>query len=85
MPEPIIALLIGSSLASLIASLVWAARQRPDRRSREVDKGGAYCVWCLYRRGDICTHPGSPVYREECGPVCTGRVRCELKQERWQW
>ena len=82
MPDPVIALLIGTSLASLVAYLFWTRRHQPDRRSKKVNKVGAYCVWCLYRHSGTCTHPGSPVYLEECGPVCTGVKRCEVRQER---
>jgi len=80
MPDPLIALLIGTSLASLVAYLFWTRRQQVHR-SRQVKEVGAYCVWCLYRHGDICIHPGSPVYLEECGPVCTGLKQCEVRLE----
>jgi hypothetical protein len=82
MPDPLIALLIGTSLTSLVTYLFWTRRQQPDRRFRQAGETGAYCVWCLYRRGDTCTHPGSPVYPGPCTPVCTGRKRCEVRQER---
>ena len=82
MPDPVIALLIGVTLATLIASLGWAAWEHLGRRSKKTEGTVAHCVWCLYRHGDICTHPGSPVYLEECGPVCTGVKRCEVRQER---
>jgi hypothetical protein len=85
MPEALIAILIGTSLASLAAYLYWTKRQDRDRRSRKADEVGAYCVWCLYRRGETCTHPQSPVYLQECGPVCTGAQSCEVRQERQRW
>lgn len=85
MPEPLIALLMGVTLASLIASLCWAAWEHLVHRSRRAKGIAAFCVWCLYRRGETCTHPGSPVYLEECGPVCTGAQRCAVRQERRRW
>lgn len=84
MPEPLIATLIGVTLASWISALLWAARQSPRLRSRETEERGVYCVWCLYRRGDTCSHPGSPVYLEDCGPVCLGPARCGVRLERWR-
>jgi len=44
MPEPVIALLIGASLASLIGYLYWAERQHPDRRRRKVDEAEVHCA-----------------------------------------
>ena len=85
MPEPLIALLMGVALVSLIASLSWEAWEHWVRRSTKTEGTGAFCVWCLYRRGETCTHPGSPVYLEGCGPVCTGAQRCEARQERQRW
>jgi hypothetical protein len=85
MPESLIAILIGTSLTSLVAHLVWTGRQHPDRRSGKAGEAGAYCVWCVYRRGSVCSHPRSPVYLEECGPVCTGVQRCEVRQESYRW
>jgi hypothetical protein len=79
MPEPVIAMLIGASLATMIGYLCWSERQHRDRRRRKVDEAEVYCVWCLYRRGDMCTHPGSPVYPGECTPVCVGRMGCEAR------
>ena len=35
------------------------------------------CAWCIYRSGDDCTHPDSPVSGRACGPVCRGDVKCE--------
>jgi len=85
MPEPVIALLIGASLASLVGYLYWTERQHPDRRRRKVDEAEAYCTWCVYRRGDICIHPASPVYLGECGPVNTGRIKCKMRLGRSRW
>ena len=84
MPEPLIALLIGASLASLIAYLYWTKSQHPDRRRKKVDEAEAYCTWCVYRHGDICIHPASPVYLGECGPVDTGRIQCEVRVLKWR-
>jgi len=53
MPEPVIALLIGASLASLIGYLYCAERQHPDRRAerqhpdrrrRKVDEAEVHCA-----------------------------------------
>jgi hypothetical protein len=84
MPELMIALLIGASLASLIGSLYWEERKQPDRQPRKPNEGGASCVWCLFRRGDICIHPGSPVYPGECSPVCIGVKRCDVRRMKAQ-
>lgn len=85
MPESLLAMLIGTSLTSLVAYLIWNRGHHADRRSRKTNEVGAYCVWCRYRHGEICTHPGSPVYLAGCGPVCTGTRRCEVGQERQRW
>ena len=85
MPEPVIALLIGASLASLIGYLYWAERQHPDRRRKKADEAEVYCAWCAYRHGDVCIHPASPVYLGECSPVCIGRMKCEVRLERSRW
>jgi hypothetical protein len=85
MPEPLIALLIGASLASLIGYRYWAGQQRAGRRPRKVNEAEVYCVWCLYRRGSVCIHPGSPVYPGECSPVCTGRMECEVREMKSRW
>ena len=85
MPEPLIALLMGVALITLLASLGWAAWEHWGRRSRMAKGTAAFCVWCHYRRVDICTHPGSPVYLGDCGPVCTGAQSCEVRQERQRW
>ncbi len=53
MPEPVIALLIGASLASLIVYLYWADRQHPDRRRRKAYEAEVYCAWCVYRYRDV--------------------------------
>ena len=84
MPEPVIALLIGTALASLITYLYWTERQHPDRRRRKVDEAEVYCAWCVYRYLDVCIHPASPVYLGECGPVCIGRIRCEVRVLKWR-
>jgi hypothetical protein len=85
MPESLMAILIGTSLTSLVAHLYWTRRQDPKRRSEKADEVRAYCVWCVYRRGSLCSHPHSPVYLEECGPVCTGAQQCAVRQERHRW
>ena len=40
----------------------------------------AFCAWCIYGDGDLCTNPGSPVYPGECGPVCSGGLRCKVRE-----
>ena len=85
MVEPLIAWLVGASLVSLLGSLAWAAWRSRRPRSGKAQEAGAFCVWCLYRRGELCSHPGSPVYPGPCSPVCGGAVRCELRQERQRW
>ena len=79
MPESLLALLIGTALASLIGDRYWAGRQRADRQPTKIDQAERHCVWCLYRRGDLCTHPGSPVYPDHCTLVCVGRMDCEAR------
>lgn len=85
MVEPLLAWLLGASLVSLLGSLAWVAWQARRRRSAKGQAEGAFCVWCLYRQGDLCSHPGSPVYAGLCVPVCSGAVRCEVRQERQRW
>jgi hypothetical protein len=41
-----------------------------------------FCVWCIYRDGDDCTNPESPVGGEECGLVCSGKAMCKLRAVR---
>ena len=79
MPESLLTLLIGASLASLIGYRYWAGRQRADRQRTKVNEAERHCIWCLYRRSDLCTHPVSPVYPRECRPVCTGHLECEVR------
>ena len=48
MPEPMIALLIGASLASLIGYRYWTDRQRAGRRPSKVNEAEVYCVWLCW-------------------------------------
>ena len=83
MPDSAVFALIGTTLVTLVGTWYWTRRQHLDRGSGTPDDAGAFCVWCLFRRGDACTHPGSPVYPGECGPVCDGVERCDARQIRW--
>jgi hypothetical protein len=56
------------ALGALLA-LAWAVTQ--PRLGAE-----PFCAWCLWRAGETCTHPASPVGDRSCGPVCGGEVRC---------
>jgi hypothetical protein len=46
-----------------------------------------FCAWCIYRNGDLCTHPDSPVnqgsyhhyQRGKCGPVSIGELKCNIR------
>jgi hypothetical protein len=40
----------------------------------------AVCAWCVWRSGDDCTAPGSPVSGGRCEPVRQDRLRCEVRQ-----
>jgi hypothetical protein len=46
---------------------------------KETTKASAFCAWCIYRDGDDCTNPESPVSGRECGPVCSGHLRCTVQ------
>jgi hypothetical protein len=45
----------------------------------------AFCAWCIYRDGDDRTNPKSPVAGEECGPACSGKVTCWVREMRDKW
>ena len=35
---------------------------------------------CLFRDGEDCTNPKSPVYGVPIGEVCIGRLRCKVRE-----
>jgi hypothetical protein len=41
-------------------------------------------AWCIYRSGDDCTNPKSPVRGQECGLVRNGRARCKVREVKQQ-
>jgi hypothetical protein len=72
---------IGLALAGLVGFLYWAERRYPSvPKPREPDLALTLCAWCEYRAGDGCTHPGSPVSGQPCGPVFIGAERCGVRE-----
>jgi hypothetical protein len=77
-------MLIGVVAAVLIMALSWylQIRHAVPLRPNEQFEALAFCARCVHRCGDRCTHPSSPVRGQECGPVCVGRVGCEVREVR---
>ena len=50
------------------------------RRQRKRPESQTFCAWCVFRDGEDCTSPNSPVCDQACGPVCWGNVKCELQR-----
>jgi len=55
--------------------------------ARKLRERTTFCAWCVWRDGETCTHPASPVFGRACGPVCIGEVTCEARRllARRQW
>ena len=54
----------------------------PAPSSRPRAETPAIYAWCIHRDGDDCTHPGSPQAGQICGPVCVGRLPCQVREVR---
>jgi hypothetical protein len=85
MPPDLVPWLIGLALAGLVGFLYWAEKRYPSpSKPRDPDLAPTLCAWCEHRAGDHCTHPGSPVYGQPCGPVCIGSEWCDVREvKRW--
>ena len=75
-------MLVGLGAVVLIMALIYylQIRHAVPRRPNEQIEALAFCARCVHRRGDLCTHPSSPVSGQECGPVRKGQVRCEVRE-----
>jgi hypothetical protein len=75
-------MLVGVVVVVLIMALIWylQIRHAVPRRPNEQLEALAFCARCVHRHGDLCTHPSRGVSGQECGPVCNGRVRCEVRE-----
>jgi len=40
----------------------------------------AFCAWCVWRDQEDYTNAAGLVYGQSCGPVCVGKVRCEVRE-----
>lgn len=70
------------ALAGLIVLAYELERRYPWPREPKVAL--TFCAWCIQRDGETCGHPDSPVAGESCGPVCIGRLHCEVREvEKW--
>jgi hypothetical protein len=77
-------------MAAIIGLLYWADKRYPAPqaprppmvRFAHHDGEGlpASCAWCACRSGADCTNLASPAGGRECGPVCTGRQECAVRQ-----
>ena len=80
MTEAVLAL----GIMALVALALWAqAHDWTPSESSARPSVAAFCAWCDWRTGDVCTNPDSPVGGQECGPVCAGEVRCSVRDVRW--
>ncbi len=71
-------ILIGAIMVALNAFAYWSdkqlpAPQKPRPRKTEMP---TFCAWCVYRVGNECANPQSPVHGRKCGLVCIGWMRC---------
>ena len=75
-------MLVGVVAVVLIMALIYylQIRHAVPRQPNEQLEAMAFCARCVHRRGDLCTHPSSPVSGQECGPVCKCQVRCEVRE-----
>jgi hypothetical protein len=75
--------LIGLAMLGLIVVAYATGRLGPaPSKPRRKAEAPTFCAWCIHRAGDDCTHPGSPVSGQPCGPVCIGRVVCTVREAR---
>ena len=79
--------LVGVVVVVSIIALIYylQSRHAVPRWPNEQNEALAFCARCVYRYFDVCIHPGSPVYLGECGPVYTGRMKCEVELDRSRW
>jgi hypothetical protein len=77
-------MLIGVVAVMLIMALIYYLQIRyavPRRPNKQLE-ALAFCARCVHRHGDLCTHPGSPVFGQACGPVCIGDLACSVREVR---
>ena len=83
MSETTLSVLIILAMATMIGWLYWADRRWPSpQRPRRVKETPAFCAHCRYRDGEDCAHPKSPAGSGPIGYVCSGRVKCKVREER---
>ena len=70
--------LVGIALLALVYPLQRDWRETGNfRRHKERQ---AYCAYCIYRDGEDCTNPKSPVYAGPIGEACIGRIKCKVRE-----
>jgi hypothetical protein len=72
--------LLALGILGFMALVYFLDKRVPHIWPRRRVKADAYCAWCIYRDGEDCTNPASPVYPGPCGPVCIGEKRCGVRQ-----
>ena len=76
MPVPLVGeggLWPGMLIAAQLLGLAWWLQRQPapPRRPRQErpQLPPPFCAWCIYRDGQDCTHPRSPVSPDPIDPV----------------
>ena len=64
-------------LVALAVAWAWLC-SRPRPRAEPP----AVCAWCKWRVGSECAHPESPARGRLLVDVCSGRVRCTVREPR---
>jgi hypothetical protein len=63
----------------LLGLALWEQKQFTGG-ARQLRERPTFCAWCVWRDGETCTQPASPVSGQSCGPVCIGQVKCEARR-----
>jgi hypothetical protein len=71
-----LAILAGLLLLGLV---LWEQKQFTGG-ARKLRERPTFCAWCVWRDGEDCTNPASPVFAQACVPVCIGEVTCEARR-----
>jgi hypothetical protein len=60
-------------MAELLVTLPLLTLARAVMRPRR--DAEPFCAWCVWRDGETCTHPPSPLGGQSCGPACIGEAQ----------
>lgn len=83
MSDALVSVLFALALAMLLGAMIWSDKRWPplyDRQPRRTIDKPARCAYCIYRDGEDCTNPRSPVHGAPIGPVCGGNHKCRVRQ-----